>query len=665
MNLFVLAIHLLFFPFGNDGYTSRSWDWVIGFGACQTECDKREEGYTCRNSKHDFMHCSCWDCQRDCQLSEAKVNIDYCDAAASHVAQVGVDVDAHLASLSADLAIRLSKLIPYAGPVVYPILRFGKGLFDMGKDEKLLNNVIADVNARLDTMNKCMGQQITKVQVEDQIDSMQGAFILYDQALSHQGSANDDELDKLRSAWQKHLVVAGSEFDNVDKRADFFSQLLLPMQDFAQSFVLVSFDYLILLHRLDKANYENAYESTIDAFVQLRTWADRARVVIKSSISDAMHTLPCKNGQAIENQKNNWNAKFLSTNVYPIDSYLDRLAELNNAFTGDLFSYLGCYKDKGGALWDRAMVHMKNGVTTTIECWDLCMRNGYSLFGLQYPPGGQCFCSNDKSKAMQFGESDKCDGRGRGGIGGASDIYQINGDIECANGYYPQIGDIPGSGIVEDAGFGEQVHNCNECSKLCSDRDDCLSYECSKTELKCNLNSDADPLVTKAVRDYAFCTKNGDIRIGNVDLHFGVKYAIKSVSSGQYLDGRSSSFDNPLLTNRNRNPEGNKFLHWIIVETNVENQFALKSVSSGRYLNGRKPHENNPLITNRDPTKINFSYLYQWTFQKTNGGANNVAIKSVSSRKYLDGRSSSFNNPLLTNRNPMDDRYLQWQFIAQ
>merc|ERR1719461_8908 len=32
-----------------------------------------------------------------------------------------------------------------------------------------------------------------------------------------------------------------------------------------------------------------------------------------------------------------------------------------------------------------------------------------------------------------------------------------------------------------------------------------------------------------AVRDYAFCTKNGDIRIGNVDLHFGVKYAIKSV----------------------------------------------------------------------------------------------------------------------------------------
>merc|ERR1711902_133226 len=313
-------------------------------------------------------------------------------------------------------------------------------------------------------------------------------------------------------------------------------------------------------------------------------------------------------------------------------------------------------------------VHMKNGVTTTLECYDLCMRNGYSLFGLQYPPGGQCFCSNDKNKAMQFGESDKCDGRGRGGIGGATDIYQMNGDIECANGYYPQIGDTPGSGIVDGAGSAQQVPTCNKCAKLCSDRDNCLSYECSKTELKCNLNSDADPLRTKAHKDYAFCTKIGDVRIGNADigdveLHVGVKYAIRSVSSGKYLDGRSSSFDNPLLTNRN--PEGDKFLHWTIVETNVENQFALKSVSSGRYLNGRKPHENNPLISNRDPTKINFSYLFQWTFQKTNGGANNVAIKSVSSQKYLDGRNSSFNNPLVTNRNPMNDEFLQWQFIAQ
>merc|ERR1719411_510485 len=161
------------------------------------------------------------------------------------------------------------------------------------------------------------------VQVDDQIDSIQRAFKLYDRARSHQGNVNDDQMDKLRSAWEEHVMIAHSEFDNVDRSADYFSKLLLPMQDFAQSFVLVSFDYLIHLHQLDEANYKDAYERTIEAFEQLRTWADKARDVIKLSISDAMHTLPCKNGQAIENEKNIWNAKFLSTNVYPIDSYID------------------------------------------------------------------------------------------------------------------------------------------------------------------------------------------------------------------------------------------------------------------------------------------------------------------------------------------------------
>jgi len=368
--------------------------------------------------------------------------------------------------------------------------------------------------------------------------------------------------------------------------------------------------------------------------------------VIKLSISDAMHTLPCKNGQAIENEKNIWNAKFLSTNVYPIDSYIDRLVELNNVFTGDLFSWLGCYGDT----WDRAMVYVEYGTTIT-ECYDLCMENGYSLFGVQNT--AECFCSNSKDEAMRYGESDNCNGRGRGGVWGI-DIYQMNGDIECANGYYSQSGDIFGAGAVAT---GVQVPHCNECAKLCSDHANCLSYECSMTELNCNLNNVANPNAV-AWKDYVFCTKNGDIRIGNVNLHFGVVYAIKSVSSGRYLDGRSHKDDNPTLANRS--PAGDWWLHWTIVPTNAENQFALKSVSSGRYLNGRN-QETNPLITNRDPSN---DYFLQWTFEKTNGGANNVAIKSVSSQKYLDGRNGEI-DPLLTNRNPMDDKFLQWQFIAQ
>merc|ERR1711933_319317 len=249
---------------------------------------------------------------------------------------------------------------------------------------------------------------------------------------------------------------------------------------------------------------------------------------------------------------------------------------------------------------------------------------------------------------------------------------------------------------------------------------------------------------------------NGDtddeyIRISNVELQYGVVYAIKSVSSGFYLDGRNQNYNNPVLTNRN--PEGDKYLHWTIVPTNVENQFALKSVSSGFYLDGRNEYLNNPLITNRDTAD---DYYLQWTFEKTNGtmeeldksitteyigcyqdtayralrhgpptfgytpdtcstackdykyfavqaggwcfcdddydhatrygeaggcpaskmGAewrndlflnempNNVAIRSVSSQKYLDGRNGEI-DPLLTNGNPMDDKHLQWQFIAQ
>merc|ERR1719203_1066073 len=159
-------------------------------------------------------------------------------------------------------------------------------------------------------------------------------------------------------------------------------------------------------------------------------------------------------------------------------------------------------------------------------------------------------------------------------------------------------------------------------------------------------------------------TNNNDnqcsIHVDNVKLQCGVVYAIKSVSSGRYLDGRNKSHNNPLITNRN--PKGDKFLHWTIVKTNGKNHFALKSVSSGFYLDGRNQNYDNPLITNRDP--INDHFL-QWTFQKTNGGANNVAIKSVSSKFYLDGRNPNHSNPLITNRNPMNDKYLQWQFIAQ
>merc|ERR1712048_414265 len=74
---------------------------------------------------------------------------------------------------------------------------------------------------------------------------------------------------------------------------------------------------------------------------------------------------------------------------------------------------------------------------------------------------------------------------------------------DCAAGYSKMIGDIRGWGTVDGSGGGQQVSNCHECGKLCSDRANCLSYECSPTQLKCNLNS-ADNPTAGAWGDYAF-----------------------------------------------------------------------------------------------------------------------------------------------------------------
>merc|ERR1719410_2885001 len=401
--------------------------------------------------------------------------------------------------------------------------------------------------------------------------------------------------------------------------------------------------------------------------------------------------------------------KFLSTNVYPIDSYIDRLVELNKVLTPS-FSSLGCYKDK----WDRAMVHLKNGVDTITECQDLCHENGYYLFGLQYPPAGQCFCSNDKDEAMQFGESDNCDDNGRGGVW-ALNIYQsvnipwvavTKNDITSTiasnvdvNAYNDADGHLVVDGTLQARGCGsgdkinfgvlladslggikwrkirytmEFVSGSSSCWSILGDTDAApehglfglktidngLKYgNWDGEKRRCDNevdnflhvkhgNGHKGYLTVEQMRDINVdqagiasgfsCThvgsvvrfkdisvayyNNGDnddeyIRIGNVELHYGVKYAIKSVSSGFYLDGRNQNYNNPLLTNRN--PKGDKYLHWTIVPTNVKNQFALKSVSSGFYLDGRNQNYNNPLITNRDPTN---DYHLQWTFEKTNGG---------------------------------------------
>ena len=143
----------------------------------------------------------------------------------------------------------------------------------------------------------------------------------------------------------------------------------------------------------------------------------------------------------------------------------------------------------------------------------------------------------------------------------------------------------------------------------------------------------------------ALCEQQDDL------VQEGVVYAIRSVSSGKYLDGRGGH-QNPLITARN--PRGDKYLNWRFKRTNLG--WAIHSVSSSFYLDGRGG-EAEPLMTNRDPTNDKF---LNWRFERTNGG--NIAIRSISSNRCLDGRNQDYSNPLMTARDPFNDQYLQWRF---
>ena len=83
---------------------------------------------------------------------------------------------------------------------------------------------------------------------------------------------------------------------------------------------------------------------------------------------------------------------------------------------------------------------------------------------------------------------------------------------DCEIGYKQIDGDILGSGSIAGRGSREDVASCAECATICSKIDTCLSYECSLTELKCNLNTAAVPN-TNNQQDWIFCVKNINVNI--------------------------------------------------------------------------------------------------------------------------------------------------------
>jgi len=130
-------------------------------------------------------------------------------------------------------------------------------------------------------------------------------------------------------------------------------------------------------------------------------------------------------------------------------------------------------------------------------------------------------------------------------------------------------------------------------------------------------------------------------------------------------------------------PLNNNLLQWQLFYIGTDeggDKFAIKSVSSGLFLDGRLPGQTGDELyyTDRDPLNDPDSYggfgLSQylwWYLENYGGGENYVAFKSFSSGSYLDGRDANIasgSNPYLTaSSNPSNNDNLKWnlEFVRE
>ena len=134
-------------------------------------------------------------------------------------------------------------------------------------------------------------------------------------------------------------------------------------------------------------------------------------------------------------------------------------------------------------------------------------------------------------------------------------------------------------------------------------------------------------------------------------------YAIKSVSSGNYLTQEYSGSNVVLMTDKD--PKFDQLVHFQLIETKLG--FALKNVASDdSYLQNDDNYANRPWM-HRQYESINDDLKVNFKFVQTNNG--NFAIQSLLDGRYLDGRDNVEERTLLTNRDPTNDPYLQWKLI--
>jgi hypothetical protein len=82
-----------------------------------------------------------------------------------------------------------------------------------------------------------------------------------------------------------------------------------------------------------------------------------------------------------------------------------------------------------------------------------------------------------------------------------------SGSETCSEGYTRQPGDVQGWGKINLRGGGEIVKDCDDCGTLCDGISSCVSYECSPTERKCNLNDSGMRTSFTDYADYMYCRK--------------------------------------------------------------------------------------------------------------------------------------------------------------
>ena len=138
--------------------------------------------------------------------------------------------------------------------------------------------------------------------------------------------------------------------------------------------------------------------------------------------------------------------------------------------------------------------------------------------------------------------------------------------------------------------------------------------------------------------------------------------AIRSLSSGGYLDGRETGEKEALVSSAEwGDPRIHSYYQWQITEMVPSEVWSIKSVSSTCYLDGRHEGGHAAFITLEKPGT--YGRFLQWRLEEL-VPSKVWAIKSLSSDCYLDGRHATGEPVCVTGQNPTTyGKFLQWEII--